>query len=580
MTFAQETIYPPGPSPKRCQGCFLGYSPKYNRILYCVDNLVYQRGIVDIHDCEVYTEHVNKTTVAAYSPNGRWIASADETGKIRIWTPTNADKTLQIETQPISGPILDLSWTDDSERLAAIGLGSKGYGGAINASTGASIGEVSGHMQPVQSVALKPNRPYRMVTGGDDSASVFYKGPPFKVAQITNDHTKFVLCVRYAPSGEVFGTSSLDGDIKIYDGTEGKLKTSITVGSGMPGIVFAPDSKSLLAATLDGRVVQYPVEGGAALKTWNFGNDLSQQQHGVLWGSVKVSISLNGDLNILNDDGTFKTQYLHSAGLTCAAKIGEGSFATGDTNGRAILWEGGAAVAANDAAAPVSGIAAFGGNVAVARCDGQLTVFAKNGSEVAKATFGKKGSGHLVAGAGFVIGYSEKTLFKYSASGINSKALDFVPSAIGISGEQVAVGGQDKIVHIFDSALNEKEKYSGLLQACTAVAFSPDGTHVAASSEQKEIVVWKRGTAEPIHEGWRVHSLIVTKILWLSATGLLTVAKDRSIRLWSLEKKRKFVDHGRAHEGQILDAFLDAPGKLVTAGTDGAAKVWKITPIE
>lgn len=40
-----------------------------------------------------------------------YIASADKSGKVRIWDTVNQEHILKNEFQPISGPIKDLAWS-------------------------------------------------------------------------------------------------------------------------------------------------------------------------------------------------------------------------------------------------------------------------------------------------------------------------------------------------------------------------------------------------------------------------------------------------------------------------------------
>ena len=54
--------------------------------------------------------------VAKYSPSGFYIASADKSGKVRIWDTVNKEHILKNEFQPISGPIKDLAWSSDNQR--------------------------------------------------------------------------------------------------------------------------------------------------------------------------------------------------------------------------------------------------------------------------------------------------------------------------------------------------------------------------------------------------------------------------------------------------------------------------------
>ena len=47
----------------------------------------------------------------------------DQSGKVRIWDTVNKEHLLKNEFQPIGGPIKDISWSPDSQRLVVVGEG-------------------------------------------------------------------------------------------------------------------------------------------------------------------------------------------------------------------------------------------------------------------------------------------------------------------------------------------------------------------------------------------------------------------------------------------------------------------------
>lgn len=47
----------------------------------------------------------------------------DQSGKVRIWDTVNKEHILKNEFQPISGPIKDLSWSSDNQRMVVVGEG-------------------------------------------------------------------------------------------------------------------------------------------------------------------------------------------------------------------------------------------------------------------------------------------------------------------------------------------------------------------------------------------------------------------------------------------------------------------------
>lgn len=587
MSLTQEKIYPPHPTPKRGVGFFMGFNQKVNRIAYNVDNLIYQRGLTNIFDCEVYNQHAAKTTQASYSPNGRWIASADEEGHLRVWTPQNKDKTLAVEARPISGPVLDMAWTEDSQRLAIVGQGQKSYGCVINAETGASLGEVVGHTGAVNTCALRVQRPFRWVTAGDDCQHVFYKGPPFKFDHTGHDHDKFIEAVRYAPDGSIYATVGLDGRVCTYDGQTGAYINTFQQPCGISSLAFSPNSKQILLALMNGSAVIIDAEKGETVETYKIGDEVYQQQMGAFWtADKKMTVSLNGDFNFL-DNGAITIERGHTAALDTVCPI-PGGFATGGADGRVLLWKYDnvpyAVFSPDTTCAPISGLALLPGNehIVVARADGVGFILnISDASVVKQLTLGKKASGFIVVGKDYACTYVEKNLIFIRNETATPQTLNFVPTAIAVSpdGEEIAVGGADKLVHLFKPDGTETGTISGCFSECAAICYSPDGSKISATSNNKEIIVWNRSDlANPVHDGWRFHSLAVTKLLWLDEVNLVTVSKDRSIRVWSLQKKRKYVVLERAHEQGIADAIWTEDKLLLTAGRDGAVKTWKVEP--
>ena len=55
------------------------------------------------------------------------LASADQTGRLRLWDTTQSTHILKGEYHFISGAIRDISWSDDSKRIAVVGEGQERF---------------------------------------------------------------------------------------------------------------------------------------------------------------------------------------------------------------------------------------------------------------------------------------------------------------------------------------------------------------------------------------------------------------------------------------------------------------------
>lgn len=168
------------PRTERGRPLVLGADPKGVSVLYANGNSVIIRNLEDPAVADIYTQHSCQVNVAKYSPSGFYVASADKSGKIRIWDTVNAEHVLKNEYQPISGPVNDLAWSSDNQRIVCVGEGREKFGHVFLADTGTSNGDITGQSRPVNSCDFKPSRPFRIVTGSEDNTSAVYEGPPFK----------------------------------------------------------------------------------------------------------------------------------------------------------------------------------------------------------------------------------------------------------------------------------------------------------------------------------------------------------------------------------------------------------------
>ena len=93
--FKEKTI---GPNPSTVRGAALHVNahPRENRIIYPSGKFIIVRSLDDPNDCFIYRGHSFPTTVAKFSPNGFWVASADTSGKV----------LLPIKTLLCSSPIM------------------------------------------------------------------------------------------------------------------------------------------------------------------------------------------------------------------------------------------------------------------------------------------------------------------------------------------------------------------------------------------------------------------------------------------------------------------------------------------
>jgi len=112
-----------------------------------------------------------------------------------------------------------------------------------------------------------------------------------------------------------------------------------------------------------------------------------------------------------------------------------------------------------------------------------------------------------------------------------------------------------------------------------ALAFSNDGSHLAAGNSVGKIYVYKTGTWELVADRWSAHTARVTCIAWdesgaYAASGSL----DTNVFVWCLEKKSqgKRIKTANAHKDGVNGVSWVARGQLASAGGDATVKIWNV----
>jgi len=108
------------PSTERGRGILISGDSKSNTITYTNARSVIMMNLENPLQVSVYGEHAYPATVARFSPNGEWVASADVSGTVRIWGTRN-EFVLKKEFRVLSGRIDDLQWSPDGIRIVASG---------------------------------------------------------------------------------------------------------------------------------------------------------------------------------------------------------------------------------------------------------------------------------------------------------------------------------------------------------------------------------------------------------------------------------------------------------------------------
>ncbi|KAF8483465.1 WD40 repeat-like protein [Russula ochroleuca] len=599
MSFTKVALYPANPTTVR--GVYTKLSASKEKIVYTNGKTVFIRDIANPALGITYNGHVQSTTVARVSPTGYYCASADTSGTVRVWDTVGEGQTLKGEYKVISGKINDLEWDGESKRIIAVGDGKEKFGHAFMFDSGSSTGEIIGHSKVINAVAIRHQRPFRAATAGDDNLIIFHQGAPYRYDKTIKTHTKFVLDVRYAPSGDHFASVGSDGKIFLYDGklgeTLGEFSESHT-GTAY-ALSWSPDSKAISTCSADTTVKLWDVETRKATTTYTLGTGLQYQQVGNVWSSPDtiVSLSFSGDLNVFDRrSGEKPVKVLHGPQKAVTSAISNPAapetFFVGSADGRVLSYD------FKGEAAPLTGqghtnlvsglIGTPDGRVFTAGYDDRVREV--DGSGFTTSVFITGSQPKALAAT------SDNTVFVVGVETVeairnNQKVAELRPgasaTAITATGSLIAIGFGDQKVRLYNWDGRGFQE-AGVLEAnkglVSALAFSPDGLKLAAGDSSGKVILYDVAKREVITSRWSFHSARVNALSWTAdSLHCASGALDTHIYIWSVQKPVKNIAIKNAVPGGV-NAVLwlsdrgseSKEGRLAGTGVDAAIKVWQV----
>ncbi|XP_040580642.1 actin-interacting protein 1 [Lepeophtheirus salmonis] len=607
-----ELKYTLGALPRTERGCplVLGPDPKGNNFLYTHGNSVLIRSLSKPEDCDVYTQHATSVLVAKYSPSGFYIASADKSGKVRLWDTVNKEHLLKDEYQPICGPIKDLAWSGDNQRIVVVGEGREKFGHVFLADTGTSNGDITGQSRPVNSTDFKPNRPFRIITGSEDNTSAVYEGPPFKFKGTKKDHSRYVQTVRFSPDGNLWASGGFDGRIFLYGSKDSELigefhsdgSSKNAHAGGVYAISWNPNNKQILSASGDKTCCIWDVDTRKPIQEFVLGTNVEDQQLGCLWsGKHLLSVSLSGNINFLNVDNPSKPKHViegHNKPITALLVLpSEGKMFTGGSDGRIAEWDINQGsckrITGTGHESQVNNIYYDDATKTICTLgidDVRRTV--KNGAYVVGSEVklgGQPKFGCCADGIQFVISVNGTLTVMKENTKIREETLDYEPSSISFNEESLhlAIGEGDSGKRVFIYKVDSGSNYTTTLEKeltlsgspITELSYSPDRKYLVVSDGNRKVTVFDDHYEKANKKEWGFHTARVNCVDW-SPNGKLVASGglDCSIIIWSMKDHGKHCIIQSAHlQSQITGIKWLDDKTVVSTGQDSNVKIWDIS---
>ncbi|KAG2667571.1 hypothetical protein I3760_15G122000 [Carya illinoinensis] len=554
MTQLAET-YACVPTAERGRGILISGSPKSNTILYTNGRSVIILNLDNPLDVSVYAEHAYPATVARFSPNGEWIASADVSGAVRIWGTRN-EFVLKKEFKVLSGRIDDLQWSPDGMRIVACGEG---------------------------------------------------KGKSFVRAFM--DHSNFANCVRFSPDGSKFITVSSDKKGIIYDGKSAEKIGELSSEDGHKGSIYAvswsPDGKQVLTVSADksAKIWDISEDGNGKVKktlTSPGSGGVEDMLVGCLWQNDHlVTVSLAGTISLFSATDLDKAPVLlsgHMKNVTSLAVLKNDPkvIVSCSYDGLIIKWIQGVGYSGRlqrKDNSQIKCLAAVEEEIVTSGFDNKIWRVPVHGDQCGDAdsvdigTQPKDLSLALLSPEIALVSTDSGVVILHGTKVVSTVNLGFTvtASAIAPDGMEAIIGGQDGKLHIYSitgDTLKEEavlEKHRG---AVSVIRYSPDVSMFASGDLNREVVVWDRVSREVKLKNMLYHTARVNCLAWspdsrMVATGSL----DTCVIIYEVDKpaSSRLTIKG-AHLGGVYGLAFTDQYTVVSSGEDACVRVWRLTP--
>ncbi|MFE7837041.1 hypothetical protein ACFU53_13635 [Streptomyces sp. NPDC057474] len=492
--------------------------------------------------------HQGEAWSPVFSPDGRWVASGGVDGTVRIWRWQDHGPTVVLRGH--TAPVWGVAFSPDGRRIA-----SASDDGTVRVWNTTGRGPVAVLAQPGRAlgVAFGPDG-RRLVVGVSDGTVRIQNADGNGKAVVLRGDENTVEDVAFSPDGRRVASASTDGTVRVRpaDGTGEPVVLRGHDGTA-EGVTFSPDGRRVASTGNDGTVRVWNADSGTG--------PLALRGHrGTVWtaafspdGTRMASSGDDGTVRLWDVTGTGNPVVLGGSRYpvwSVAFSPEADRLVTGGSDGTVRVWPTGGGsplFTGRGHAGDVSGVA-----------------FAPDGRRVASA--GTDGTVRLWD----VTGRVRPVVFRGHRGSVWGVA--FAPD-----GRRVASAGTDGTVRLWDvTGTGNPVVLHPRQGAVRSLAFSPDGRHLVSTGTDGTARLWD--TASPSKPlVLRGH----LELVWSSAFSrdsrqLATAGNDGTVRIWDVTGRARdepLVLHG--HQGLVWSvASGPRPGQWTTSGNDGTLRIW------
>lgn len=229
----------------------------------------------------------------AISSSGLWLASAGDDGTVRLWEA----KTGKLRSA-LSGPsyaVYALAFSPDGKLIAAAGKDRTVF--AWDIVSGERVHALEGHTGDIYALGFSPNGKY-LASGGADKTLLVWNMENGQEAIRMAGHKDKVLSLAYSPNGKWIASGDAGEAIRIWNASTGTFVRTLSNNPAVLALDYSPDSRWLAAGLADNTIEIFDAETGAVAQTLRGHQDYVQTLAFSPDGSLLISGSRDKSIRL------------------------------------------------------------------------------------------------------------------------------------------------------------------------------------------------------------------------------------------------------------------------------------------